>query len=165
VLNLYGDAAYTVHAKRLAWRGIGERHGHAHRISAHLGDFDLFCHRRRTGFEQGCCWTTSAAERGRDKAAVRMVRLFMHRGGFQMMDITMRRLRPALEFSGLLISLPWVRGTDDRQLRLPSWARIPRRTVVGFENHSGKTFLADGVTPLGKVLKGYGNNGEDGRWV
>ena len=33
--------------------------------------------------------------------------------------------------------------------------------VVGFENHSGKTYLGEGVSPLGKMLKGYGNNGED----
>lgn len=35
-------------------------------------------------------------------------------------------------------------------------------TVVGFENHSGKTYLGSGVSPLGKVLVGGGNNGEDG---
>jgi CobQ-like glutamine amidotransferase family enzyme len=34
--------------------------------------------------------------------------------------------------------------------------------VIGFENHSGKTYLGDGVKPLGKVIKGFGNNGEDG---
>jgi lipid II isoglutaminyl synthase (glutamine-hydrolysing) len=35
-------------------------------------------------------------------------------------------------------------------------------TLVGFENHSGKTFLGEGVHPLGKVLHGNGNNGENG---
>lgn len=35
-------------------------------------------------------------------------------------------------------------------------------TLVGFENHSGKTYLGTGVRPLGKVIRGYGNNGEDG---
>ena len=35
-------------------------------------------------------------------------------------------------------------------------------TVVGFENHSGKTYLGDSVRPLGTVLSGNGNNGEDG---
>lgn len=35
-------------------------------------------------------------------------------------------------------------------------------TVVGFENHSGKTYLGSGVSPLGKVLVGGGNNGENG---
>jgi len=35
------------------------------------------------------------------------------------------------------------------------------KTLVGFENHSGKTHLGEGVSPLGKVLFGHGNNGED----
>ena len=33
--------------------------------------------------------------------------------------------------------------------------------VVGFENHAGRTRLGDGVSPLGEVLHGYGNNGSD----
>src|SRR5215831_3135889 len=34
-------------------------------------------------------------------------------------------------------------------------------TLVGFENHGGRTYLGT-AKPLGKVLKGYGNNAEDG---
>jgi CobQ-like glutamine amidotransferase family enzyme len=34
--------------------------------------------------------------------------------------------------------------------------------LVGFENHMGKTFLGPGVKPMGRVVRGYGNNGEDG---
>lgn len=33
--------------------------------------------------------------------------------------------------------------------------------VIGFENHGGRTYLGQ-VEPLGRVVKGYGNNGEDG---
>lgn len=33
--------------------------------------------------------------------------------------------------------------------------------LIGFENHGGRTYLGENVKPLGKVLKGYGNNGED----
>ncbi len=33
--------------------------------------------------------------------------------------------------------------------------------IIGYENHSGQTFLGAGVQPLGKVLKGAGNNGQD----
>ena len=33
--------------------------------------------------------------------------------------------------------------------------------VVGFENHGGRTYLGK-VEPLGRVIKGYGNNGKDG---
>jgi CobQ-like glutamine amidotransferase family enzyme len=34
-------------------------------------------------------------------------------------------------------------------------------TLVGFENHSGRTHIHD-LNPLGKVISGYGNNGFDG---
>lgn len=34
-------------------------------------------------------------------------------------------------------------------------------TYKGFENHNGRTFLGEGVKPLGVVEMGYGNNGED----
>ncbi len=33
--------------------------------------------------------------------------------------------------------------------------------IVGFENHSGLTFLGDGVRPLGTITAGFGNNGKD----
>ncbi|GIW12325.1 MAG: glutamine amidotransferase [Dehalococcoidia bacterium] len=34
--------------------------------------------------------------------------------------------------------------------------------LVGFENHGGRTYLGPGVQPLGRVVAGYGNNGQDG---
>jgi CobQ-like glutamine amidotransferase family enzyme len=34
-------------------------------------------------------------------------------------------------------------------------------TYVGFENHSGRTYV-NGLKPLGKCIHGYGNNGSDG---
>lgn len=37
----------------------------------------------------------------------------------------------------------------------------PFGKVVGFENHSGKTYLSTNLDPLGTVISGYGNNGED----
>lgn len=35
-------------------------------------------------------------------------------------------------------------------------------TIVAFENHSGRTYLGAGCSPLGKSIIGGGNNGEDG---
>jgi len=37
-----------------------------------------------------------------------------------------------------------------------------RRTLAGFENHAGRTYLDEGAEPLGRVVAGFGNNGEDG---
>jgi CobQ-like glutamine amidotransferase family enzyme len=35
-------------------------------------------------------------------------------------------------------------------------------TIAGFENHAGRTILDDGAEPLGRVLSGFGNDGESG---
>lgn len=43
---------------------------------------------------------------------------------------------------------------DSRRLTTDSY-------LVGFENHSGKTYLKGDAQPLGTVIKGFGNNGED----
>jgi CobQ-like glutamine amidotransferase family enzyme len=37
-----------------------------------------------------------------------------------------------------------------------------RRTIAGFENHVGRTRLDPGAEPLGRVIAGYGNDGESG---
>ena len=36
------------------------------------------------------------------------------------------------------------------------------QTLAGFENHAGRTRLDDGATPLGRVVAGFGNDGESG---
>ncbi len=37
-----------------------------------------------------------------------------------------------------------------------------RRVLAGFENHGGRTHLGPSTRPLGRVLRGHGNNGQDG---
>src|ERR671937_1169271 len=37
-----------------------------------------------------------------------------------------------------------------------------RRTLAGFENHAGRTFLDAGAVPLGRVVAGFGNDGTSG---
>ena len=48
----------------------------------------------------------------------------------------------------LLINDPLLEGT-------PS-------TIVGFENHGGRTFLGKGANSFAKIIKGHGNNSQDG---
>ncbi|MFN8162041.1 MAG: glutamine amidotransferase [Solirubrobacterales bacterium] len=36
------------------------------------------------------------------------------------------------------------------------------RLLAGFENHGGRTYLGPAATPLGTVVRGFGNNGSDG---
>lgn len=53
-----------------------------------------------------------------------------------------------------------------RSFKLPR-PRLPVRPsgigvqLVGFENHSGRTYHGSGVQPFGRVLVGHGDNGED----
>ena len=35
-------------------------------------------------------------------------------------------------------------------------------TLAGFENHAGRTILDEGAEPLGRVVSGFGNDGESG---
>jgi CobQ-like glutamine amidotransferase family enzyme len=37
-----------------------------------------------------------------------------------------------------------------------------KRTLAGFENHAGRTYLDDGADPLGRVVYGFGNDGRSG---
>ena len=43
-----------------------------------------------------------------------------------------------------------------------NFAETGRQVLVGYENHSGRTYLGSKAQPLGKVLAGWGNNGKDG---
>jgi CobQ-like glutamine amidotransferase family enzyme len=36
------------------------------------------------------------------------------------------------------------------------------QVIAGFENHGGRTHLGEGAEPLGRIVKGFGNNGSDG---
>ncbi|NLM20357.1 MAG: glutamine amidotransferase [Peptococcaceae bacterium] len=44
----------------------------------------------------------------------------------------------------------------------PAHSKTDLNTLVGFENHAGKTYLGSGLSPLAEIVRGYGNNGEDG---
>lgn len=39
---------------------------------------------------------------------------------------------------------------------------LKKKTLVGFENHSGLTYLEGDTKPISKIIVGKGNNGEDG---
>lgn len=56
-----------------------------------------------------------------------------------------------------------VTKAGDRRMIGNLVVQSPFGRLVGFENHSGQTELAGDQLPLGKVIKGSGNNGSDGR--
>ncbi len=66
------------------------------------------------------------------------------------------------ELRGLSLLDAYTVAGDTRYIGNVNIERPDGSRVVGFENHSGRTYLGEGVTPLGKVIHGYGNNGQDG---
>lgn len=84
-------------------------------------------------------------------------------GGFQLLG---RRYRPAEgpDLPGLGIFDMETIHPGPRQPRCIGnlVAQWQGRTLVGFENHGGRTYLGPQAEPLARVLRGHGNNGEDG---
>jgi len=69
------------------------------------------------------------------------------------------------EFEGLGFLDFYTQGAKDRligNILLECNLEGQKQTVVGFENHGGRTYLTDSsLTSFGRVLKGFGNNGRD----
>lgn len=84
-------------------------------------------------------------------------------GGYQLLGRFYRSAEGAeLEGVGILDLWTVHPGPNARRLIGNIVIEWNGRTVVGFENHGGRTYLGPDVEPLGRVLAGYGNNGEDG---
>ena len=100
----------------------------------------------------------SAADRGAVVLAVC--------GGYQLLGH--RYQLGAQELPGIgLVDLHTVRGDGARligncAIETDLGGDGVRRVIAGFENHGGRTFLGAGEQPLGRVLRGHGNNDEDG---
>ena len=168
LLNLYGDRGnIRCLVQRLAWRGIG-----ADVIELPLGEtadftrFDLFFLGGGQDFEQEVLLADLA--RGKAdaiRAAVSDEKVFLAIcGGYQMLG-TYYRTHDGhqCDFVGA-VDLHTI-GSRTRMIGNYAFRCAPESSgsmVVGFENHSGKTWLGEGVSPLGWIAHGFGNNGEDG---
>ena len=168
VLNLYGDRGNILClTRRLAWRGIDcsvTRAGIGDAVS--FADYDLFFIGGGQDFDQEVLLGDLSGGKAQELcAAIEDGRTFLCIcGGYQMLGHyyeTYEGVR--CEFLGA-IDFHTVGGKermiDNYAFRLGE--ESGGSTVVGFENHSGKTYLGTGVKPLGMVLAGGGNNGEDG---
>ena len=168
VLNLYGDRGDIISmTKRLQWRGIETS---VTRLpigqTARLSGFDLIFIGGGQDFEQQVL--LEDLHRGKDReirAAVEDGLTFLTIcGGYQMLGRYYDTYDgQKCDFIGALDL--YTVGSKKRMIGNYKFLCTPEAggsLVVGFENHSGKTRLGSGVQPLGKVLAGYGNNGEDG---
>ena len=166
VLNLYGDRGNIISMeKRLQWRGIevkttGVPIGEKLKAS----DYDLIFIGGGQDFEQEVLLNDLRGEKTDElKAAVEDgVPVLAICGGYQMLGRYYTTWDgKQCDFTGILDL--YTIGAEQRMIGnyMFSCEEIGAN-IVGFENHSGKTYLGEGVLPMGQVLAGYGNNGEDG---
>lgn len=168
VLNLYGDGGNVMcMTRRLRWRGIAAS---VTRLpigdSLSLAGFDLVFIGGGQDFEQQVL--LDDLHRGKDreiKAAIEDGIPFLTIcGGYQMLGNYYETYDgQRCDFIGAVDF--YTVGAVQRMIgnyKFRCEASAGGSVVVGFENHSGKTWLGSGVEPLGKVLTGFGNNGKDG---
>ena len=84
-------------------------------------------------------------------------------GGYQLLG---RYYRPAAgeELAGVGIFDAWTEHPVPTARRFIGnvVVRWQGGTLVGFENHGGRTYLGPNARPLARVIAGFGNNGRDG---
>ncbi len=165
VLNLYGDRGNILcMEKRLQWRGIEVRTtGLSIGQPLKASDYDLFFIGGGQDFEQEVLLADLAAGKTQEiKAAIADGKTFLAIcGGYQMLGSYYKTWDgQQCDFTGALDL--YTEGSRDRMIGNYSFTCDELGvTVVGFENHSGKTWLGSTVKPMGTVLSGFGNNGQD----
>jgi lipid II isoglutaminyl synthase (glutamine-hydrolysing) len=169
-MNIYADRGnLLVLQRRCAWRGIGFA------LSASgLGEpldpeaHDLFYLGGGQDRDQRLCAEDLIATK-RDSlhaAAARNALVLGVCGGYQLLGHSYALGEEDIPGVGLLD----VRTVRDPEPRLIGNVAIEvslegsgkTRVLAGFENHGGRTYLGEDAQPLGRVLKGHGNDGRSG---
>ncbi|MGH2946342.1 MAG: type 1 glutamine amidotransferase [Solirubrobacteraceae bacterium] len=165
LLNIYADRGnLLLLQRRCAWRGIGfELRG------VGLGDpldsdaHDLLYIGGGQDRDQALC-ARDMAETKRDAlhaAAARGAVVFAVCGGYQLLGHGYAMGEERLPGVGL-VDLETVREEGPRLIGNVAIELPGGEVLAGFENHAGRTRLGDGVQPLGRVLRGHGNDGRSG---
>ena len=166
ILNLYGDRGNILcMKKRLEWRGIGVTvTGVSIGQALEAAAYDLLFVGGGQDFEQEVLLSDLAGGKtGELKAAIEDgLPVLAICGGYQMLGQYYKTWDGAqCDFTGALDL--YTIGSKERMIgNYMFTCEELGCEVVGFENHSGKTYLGSGVKPMGRVLAGFGNNGEDG---
>ena len=171
LMNIYADRGnLLVLERRCAWRGIGFElaacglgkcmDGEAH---------DLFYIGGGQDRDQELCAEDLIATKseGLHAAAARGAVILGVCGGYQLLGHSYTLGNQEIAGVGLL-DVRTVREDGKRlignvaiEVSLPGGPSEPR-VLAGFENHGGRTRLGENQSPLGRVLKGHGNDGRSG---
>jgi CobQ-like glutamine amidotransferase family enzyme len=174
LMNIYADRGNVlVLERRCLWRGIGFEL-QASGLGEHVDPdaHDLFYLGGGQDRDQRLC-ADDLLQRKRDAlhaAAARGAVVLGVCGGYQLLgrSYTLGEEQiPGVE----LLDVQTVRGDQPRlignvaievSLDDDSVQQDAPRVLAGFENHGGRTHLGEGEHPLGRVLKGHGNDGRSG---
>ena len=162
LMNIYGDTGNIIALQRRAlWRGIEVE---VQKISVGIklkrGDVDIFFFGGGQDQAQEIVANDLKSKAAVIKAEVeRGVPLLSICGGYQLLGISYKpHNSPKLPGVGLFPV--YTVASHDRMIgNIVIDSGFGK--LVGFENHSGKTYLKKGAQPLGKIKSGFGNNGED----
>ncbi|HEX4482857.1 MAG TPA: glutamine amidotransferase [Solirubrobacteraceae bacterium] len=170
LMNIYADRGnLLVLERRCRWRGIGFELS-----SSGLGEpldpdaHDLLYLGGGQDRDQRLC-AEDLLETKRDalrEAAAREAVVLGVCGGYQLLGDSYALGEDRIEGVGLLdvstvrVDGPRLIGNVAIEVRLDDDA--PLRVLAGFENHGGRTSLGAGQAPLGRVLRGNGNDGASG---
>ncbi len=168
LLNLYGDGGNVrILSERLAWRGIPVQ---VKRVeygeSVDLGDVDLVFLGGGPDREQKLA--SAELMRMKEELAAYVKEdgpVLAICGGYQILGKTWLlgdEEVPGLDIVGIETRRP---GTSADRLidNIVLSSSLATHPVVGYENHAGRTYLAEGVKPFGAVVSsvGHGNNDAD----
>ena len=166
-LNIYADRGnIAVLARRAAWRGHElevDAIGMNERVRP--GSHDLFYIGGGQDREQALVARDLAAKEGLVEAVSAGAAVLAVCGGYQLLGRSYRE-RNGAELPGVGL-FPLETAAGDRRMIgdvLLECQLEPglRRTLAGFENHAGRTILDADAEPLGRVLAGFGNDGDSG---
>jgi CobQ-like glutamine amidotransferase family enzyme len=167
-MNIYADRGNIVFLqRRCEWRGIGFSYsgaGPGERIEP--GDHDLFYmgggqDRDQVMVARDLVETKrgALAAAAGDGAVVLAVC-----GGYQLLGHSYQLGEERIDGLGLA-DLETVREPGRRligNVAIEADLGEGPRMIAGFENHGGRTHLGPGAEALGRVVRGFGNNGRDG---
>jgi CobQ-like glutamine amidotransferase family enzyme len=168
LMNIYADRGNIAMLRaRCGWRGLGfelSASGIGEPLLPHAAD--LFYMGGGQDRDQAAV-ARDMVDTKRDalhEAADRGAVILAVCGGYQLLGESYQMGDEVLPGVGL-VDLHTVRGEGERLIgncAIEADLGTGRRVIAGFENHGGRTRLGAGERPLGQVLRGHGNNGEDG---
>jgi CobQ-like glutamine amidotransferase family enzyme len=165
VMNIYADRGNLLMlARRCAWRGIDFRL-HAAGLGETLtgaGHHLYYLGGGQDADQRRCAHDLVAHKRdGLLRAAADGAVVLGVCGGYQLLGHSYELEHETIDGVGLL-DVHTVRDPGPRLIGNVAIELPDARVLAGFENHGGRTYLGAGQRPLGRVLRGHGNDGRSG---